>query len=85
MKEKYIVDGKYEFDKRDKKIKLKGELGTGHILDIVLIIFVLSLIVIVFNVTGVSFTDVLSLAGSILKTIWDWFWETLSLTLGDFI
>lgn len=52
---------------------MKGEAGTGHVLDILLIVFILGILVVFFTITGVSLTDILNLSGAMVRELWDWF------------
>ena len=53
--------------------KLKGEIGTGHILEIIEIILISVIIMGLLGIAGLNFGDLTGMAGSILSDLWGWF------------
>lgn len=57
----------------NRKVKLKGALITGNILDIIEIILVLVIIMGLLSICGLSLLDLFSMVGTALGDIWSWF------------
>jgi len=60
---------KYEY----RRVKLKGALGTGNILDIIQIILILVIIMGLLEITGLHLTDLFNLIGTAVTQLWNWF------------
>ena len=53
---------------------MKGAFITGNILDIIKIFLLLSIIAVLFLITGLEFTDVTAVISNLLDLLWEWFY-----------
>lgn len=57
---------------KNREVKLKGAIITGHILDVIEIILILVVIMGLLSICGLSFSDLISAMGTGLTDVWDW-------------